>query len=238
MGNLEEMTYCSKKKCITLLVVYFGIFVFLLPALITKVTLLIDPEATIQNLPIMVVAYLVILIASLYLTKDIWLASIQQFKEQIAYNVQLVIWLSFLVLLANFMIGMIIMYITGLGDSANQQIISNNVLIAPAFTIFADCFIAPLLEETVFRAGLFSCLRKKHTFLMAAIISSLLFGSIHVLDSLMSGNYIDCIYLFLYAGIGMILAYAYEKTNSVCTSVAVHAMNNVVVTILMLVKLF
>ena len=101
-------------------------------------------------------------------------------------------------------------------------------------TILSTCVFAPIIEETVFRAGAFSCLRSRIGFWAAAIISSILFGSIHIVDSLLAGNLVDVSYLLVYAGIGMVLAYGYEKSSSCLVPGMVHAGNNIISMLFML----
>ncbi len=86
---------------------------------------------------------------------------------------------------------------------------------------------APIVEETIFRGGVFTCLRSRVSFSWAMLISSFLFGFIHIMDSLIEGNFTDVTYLFLYTGIGLVLAYGYEKSNSIIVSTGVHMCNNI-----------
>ncbi|NBK98982.1 MAG: CPBP family intramembrane metalloprotease, partial [Erysipelotrichia bacterium] len=55
---------------------------------------------------------------------------------------------------------------------------------------------------------------------------SFLFGFVHVMSSLLIGQYNDLIYLFLYAGLGFILAYAYEYNKSIYACIILHMAYN------------
>ena len=63
---------------------------------------------------------------------------------------------------------------------------------------------SPLAEELVFRAMVFRTLRKGFSFVPAAIISGVAFGVYHM-------NWVQGVYA---AVLGILLAYTYEKTNS------------------------
>lgn len=78
-----------------------------------------------------------------------------------------------------------------------------NVLPAWA-TLFIVAVWAPLAEEIVFRAMIFRTLRKGFAFWPAAILSGLAFGVYHM-------NLVQGVYASL---LGVLLAYIYEKTNS------------------------
>ena len=46
---------------------------------------------------------------------------------------------------------------------------------------------------------------------------------------------IDFVYLILYAGIGLILGYAYERSDTIIVSVGIHAGNNLFSFIMMMI---
>ena len=122
-------------------------------------------------------------------------------------------YLIVIILAVNMLLSLLIGLLTQTGNSVNQEEIRNASTVLPLMTILSTCVFAPIIEETVFRAGAFSCLRSRIGFWATAIISSILFGSIHIVDSL-AGNLVDVSYLLVYAGIGMVLAYGYEKSSS------------------------
>ena len=78
-----------------------------------------------------------------------------------------------------------------------------NVLPAWA-TLFIVAVWAPLAEEIVFRAMIFRTLRKGFALWPAAVLSGIAFGVYHM-------NLIQGVYASL---LGILLAYIYEKTNS------------------------
>lgn len=78
-----------------------------------------------------------------------------------------------------------------------------NVLPAWA-TLFIVAVWAPLAEEIVFRAMIFRTLRRGFVFWPAAVLSGIAFGVYHM-------NLIQGVYASL---LGILLAYIYEKTNS------------------------
>lgn len=86
-----------------------------------------------------------------------------------------------------------------------------NVLPAWA-TLFIVALWAPLAEEIVFRAMIFRTLRKGFAFWPAAILSGVAFGVYHM-------NLVQGVYASL---LGVLLAYIYEKTNSLLGAYIFH----------------
>lgn len=226
-------TKTTYKNCFLLLLLYFIGYMYVVPFLGKEITLWLNPSAHIMNLPILLVFYVLVLITAFLLTKKVWKQSIINTRENFVYGIKLILVLAAIMLALNMLLSILLMLITHTQNSVNQDIIRENTMVAPAFTLVTDCLIAPFLEETIFRAGLFTALRRRFSFFLAAIISSIAFGSIHVMDSIITGNFMDLPYLILYAVIGMIFAYAYEKSNSVCTSVGIHMINNVVASMIL-----
>ncbi|MEJ1971549.1 MAG: CPBP family intramembrane glutamic endopeptidase [Lacunisphaera sp.] len=82
--------------------------------------------------------------------------------------------------------------------------------------LFVACVLAPLSEETLFRAGLYRAIRQKLGRPPAMLISALLFGVQHQ-------NWAGFLPL---AALGMLLALVYEATGSIRVPVIAHALFN------------
>lgn len=85
-----------------------------------------------------------------------------------------------------------------------------------ALMLFIVAVWSPFAEELIFRAMIFRTLRKGFSFWPAAFISGLLFGAYHM-------NWVQGVYA---AVLGVILAYTYEKTNSLLGCYLLHFMFN------------
>ncbi len=86
--------------------------------------------------------------------------------------------------------------------------------------------LPPLIEEIIVRGFLFSGLRSKLSFWVAAVISSGLFGLAHLLGGENgSAIWIATIDTFI---LGMALAYLREKTGSLWAPIGLHALKNFV----------
>jgi membrane protease YdiL (CAAX protease family) len=87
---------------------------------------------------------------------------------------------------------------------------------------------APLVEETMFRGALFNHLRQQHGWFLSAAISSLLFATVHP----QGWAAIPAI-----GSIGFVLASIREWRGTFIASATAHALNNAVVTTLMILTL-
>ncbi len=95
----------------------------------------------------------------------------------------------------------------------------------PVTLVFATCIFAPLLEEILFRGILLKGLLNngKNPY-MAIFFTSFLFGLVH-------GNPWQFIGGFT---LGMVMGYIYYRTNSLLTTIFIHALNNSIAAYLLL----
>lgn len=95
---------------------------------------------------------------------------------------------------------------------------------APVYFVIKACLIGPFVEEMIFRYSVHKCF----SFPYRIYISGLLFGMMHMISTLISGNYMNMIYIMLYAGTGLLLSYVYEKNQNIYTVISGHAMYNLI----------
>lgn len=98
----------------------------------------------------------------------------------------------------------------GVEDGAPLELIIAGLLIIPG---------AAIAEELFFRGFVFRGLRGSLPLWAAAVISGVVFGSLH----LVSGDWAVALQLSLF---GAVLAVAYERTGSLWTPITAHAINN------------
>lgn len=103
--------------------------------------------------------------------------------------------------------------------SANTENIIDITRMSPLFFII-PVFTAPILEELIFRKIIFGSLNKRMNFFLAVLISSLLFGVLHL----------ELQHILIYFSMGVALAYVYVKTQRIIVPILVHmGMNALVV---------
>lgn len=102
--------------------------------------------------------------------------------------------------------------------SENTAVIVELSRINPLF-ILVPALIGPILEEFVFRKILFGTFYKKWNFLVAAILSSLIFAVVHM----------DLMHTLIYFAMGVVFAYLYVKTKRIIVPILVHMLLNTIV---------
>lgn len=104
--------------------------------------------------------------------------------------------------------------------SENTEGIIDITRMSPLFFII-PVFTAPILEELIFRKIIFGTLYKRMNFFLAVLISSLLFGVLHL----------ELQHILIYFGMGVALAYVYVKTKRIIVPILVHMGMNALVVI-------
>lgn len=105
--------------------------------------------------------------------------------------------------------------------SQNTQMIVNIIEVTP-LVILVTSILGPILEEIIFRKILFGVLYVRTNFIVAALISSLIFSLLHGEPQ----------HLLLYASMGFTFAFLYVKTKRIIVPIFAHvAMNTMVVII-------
>lgn len=105
-----------------------------------------------------------------------------------------------------------------MGSENTQQILG--LIESFPIVILVSSIIGPILEEIVFRKIIFGSLYKKFNFIIAALISSVIFGLVHA----------EIEHLLLYSAMGFTFAFLYVKTKRIIVPIFAHvAMNTFVV---------
>ncbi|WP_431801627.1 CPBP family intramembrane glutamic endopeptidase [Halobacillus andaensis] len=90
---------------------------------------------------------------------------------------------------------------------------------SPLFILLPVVF-APITEEIIFRKVIFGQVYKRTNFLLAVLLSSVIFGAFHF----------DFLHMLVYFSMGVVFAFLYVKTKSIITPIIAHmAMNSMVV---------
>lgn len=120
----------------------------------------------------------------------------------------------------------IILFYLGLENETNsvsgnqdnlEDLVSNSFIIGAIFIVL----LAPIIEEFIFRKLLMGHIFKNYKY-TGWIISSILFGSLHLLSGF------SILGLVIYMSLGFILGWIYMKTKRIEASIIAHLFNNLV----------
>ena len=130
------------------------------------------------------------------------------------------IWLPALV----WFLSIVVQFFLPNDPSVNQQTATDLTLTQPLFSFFATVIFAPLTEELIFRGMLARYLfpkqdNSKQT-LIFLLVSSVLFALIHFPGDMQQ--------FLVYASLGLSLALAYVSRKGLVYSISLHALNNLI----------
>lgn len=118
------------------------------------------------------------------------------------------------------------------GIAANENYIQESFTKNPIYIYVSAVFIAPFLEELVFRGGVYRIFKNKYAFI---IFSGLLFGSLHVLPVMT--NLKELFYLIPYSIPGCIFAYLLYDSKNIFVPMGIHFVHNGVLMLLQFIVL-
>ena len=118
-------------------------------------------------------------------------------------------------------------FITGLGENENavQGLITNT----PYIALLMTTFLAPFIEEMIFRKSLQDATNNKIIYMM---LSGLIFGLVHVLGS---NNPYEYLLIIPYGSLGFMFAHTINKTDNIYCTIMMHMFHNGILTILAMV---
>lgn len=137
---------------------------------------------------------------------------------------------------ANILGGLITLLLGGGDTSQNQSLIVSLAQNHPLIMFTTSVFMAPFFEEIIFRGMIFGWLYEVHP-VVAHIGSAFIFGFIHVMNAVFSGNIAEMVQIFSYMFMGFVLSYLYSKKNNILVPMMSHAMNNLVSMIMVFFRL-
>ena len=120
----------------------------------------------------------------------------------------------------------IIINITNINNSTNQEYVTKLLGKYPLYTIIVTILIAPITEELIFRLNIRKILKKDILFI---IISGLLFGALHLT---VATSVKELLFIIPYSIPGFIFAYTYVKSDNIFVPISLHTLHNTVMIIL------
>ncbi len=108
----------------------------------------------------------------------------------------------------------------------NNEAVSGLAAESPGVIKAVGIFLAPIVEELMFRAGIFGAIRKKSR-ILAYIVSMLAFGIYHIWAYLLQ-NPLYVLFIIQYLPVSWLLCRCYERTNTIWTPIFLHMLVNAV----------
>lgn len=165
---------------------------------------------------ILMVALIALIYRNLLLEK--WKDFKKNHKEYFNHYFKYWFLLLGLMMFSNF----IIMLITKDTNGAeNQNQIMSMFEKAPIYTYIASVFLAPFLEEMVFRQSIRNMIPKWN--ILFILVSGFIFGGMHVLGAT---DFVQWLYIIPYSIPGLVFAYVLTKTDNIFCTIGLHFVHN------------
>ena len=110
-------------------------------------------------------------------------------------------------------------------SSQNQELVSMIATSSLLLMSISTIILAPFIEEFVFRYALINAENKSRVS-KSLIISSLIFGFVHIYGGLQNGQFHELLFLPQYALMGYMMGLVYLQTNSLMGAIFFHMINN------------
>lgn len=161
--------------------------------------------------------FVIILFLLIYYKKYLvskWKDFIKKFKSY--FMISFKNWLTgFLIMIVS---NSIIVNIVG-SVGENEEAVQGLINAIPFIALIMTTFLAPFVEEMIFRKSLQDCFNNK-TFYM--IMSGFIFGLIHTFG----GPLIEYLYIIPYGALGFMFAHTINKTDNIYCTIMMHMLHN------------
>lgn len=168
-------------------------------------------------------------IALIKINTNILYQSFQQIKDSLKPFVKRVVGYSVLMFAMVLILSLVASQLSGGIAVANQNSIAKQVQQNSWMMVVTAALLGPFVEEMVFRYAMMdihseSILRQR----LLWIGSSLVFGAMHIVASLLIGEYSQLWHILPYVGVGLVLGHLYRKYNNIALPIAVHTLYNTI----------
>lgn len=148
------------------------------------------------------------------------------YKQNIKYYINNYLKYWFLNLGLMMITNIIIINITNINNSTNQEYITKLLGKYPIYTIVATILIAPLTEELIFRLNIRKIFKNNIVFI---ITSGLVFGALHMT---VATSIKELLFIIPYSIPGFIFAYTLTKSKNIFVPISLHTLHNTVMILL------
>ncbi len=216
------------KGVLVFLLFYFSSYIQLVPIFLFNLDIKIGSTrvilSTFSNL---ILLFILFLIYKKELKQE-WI----KFKKNFLINIDTGIKYWLIGLLIMMISNIIINFFLKAGQAENEKAVQQMISSLPWLMIISAGILAPIVEEIVFRKSFKNAFLNKWLFI---ILSGLIFGALHVITSFNSIT--ELLYIIPYGSLGIAFAAMYYKTDTIYTSISMHMLHNLILTIISIMAL-
>ncbi len=214
--------------------IIIGILVFLGYLLLSKyadnilILLGFNKLSTPLKLIVSIIYEILILLTVIFIYLKTIVNDFIDYKQNIKYYIDNYLKYWFLNLGLMMITNIIIINITNINSSTNQEYITKLLGKYPLYTIVATILIAPLTEELIFRLNIRKIFKNNIIFI---ITSGLVFGALHLT---VATSIKELLFIIPYSIPGFIFAYTLTKSKNIFVPISLHTMHNTLMILLQL----
>ncbi len=220
--HIQNPSPLSRKNVIVMLVAYFAFYIFIIPIIMFVIDRTLIPGFLSMTYTD-IIYHTIMTLVFLYLGSKLLHESNHHWTIMSVY---IPIIAAMVMLWVSIFYGMALTKLTGQGDPVNQNLIFEMFKLNRVAIMVQALIFAPIVEEIIFRGVIYRHFKKAGRYLLPLFISTLLFALMHSLNAIMDGNWIDLLYLPLYAFMSLVLTFTYEQTQNLYSSILLHFINN------------
>lgn len=216
-------------KCILSFIIFFSTrYIQLIIVQILNIDL--DNISTSQATIISAVSSFVITILLVLIYRKELITEFKIFKKNLSENLDtgFKYWISGLILMV--ISNLIINFVFKAGQANNEEAVQEMISAVPYIVLISAGILAPITEEILFRKTFKDIINNKKIY---AIVSGLIFGYLHVISA---DSIQQFLYIIPYSSLGICFALSYNETDTVFTSMSMHMIHNITLTILSIIK--
>lgn len=212
--------------------IIIGILVFLGYLLLSKyadnilILLGFNKLSTPLKLIVSIIYEILILLTVIFIYLKTIVNDFIDYKQNIKYYINNYLKYWFLNLGLMMITNIIIINITNINNSTNQEYITKLLGKYPIYTIVATILIAPLTEELIFRLNIRKIFKNNIVFI---ITSGLVFGALHMT---VATSIKELLFIIPYSIPGFIFAYTLTKSKNIFVPISLHTLHNTVMILL------
>jgi len=219
--NIKDDSPLSSFDVVILLVTYFLGYLLLIPGVLVVIDLLVPGFYSWPYTD--VIFHTIMTLVFLFLGSKLLQESNKHWSLSAIY---VPIMAAMFMIWGSALLGILIQTLSGQSDSVNQNLLFEMFKENRLSIIVQAVIFAPIAEEIIFRGVIYRHFKKAGRYLVPLIVSTLLFASMHSLNAILTGQWIDLWFIPMYAFMSLILSFTYEKTQNLYSSIILHCINN------------
>lgn len=236
---MQKKSTPFEKRIINLAIYFFGfslIFQFLVIGLmLTQYSLeeILTQQISMVNFFVYGLSFIVLVVVNRKVLVDEYKKLKGKAKELFSNNLKYYI----AILISNMVLGNLIPLISGASSASNQEAIELSLGISWLPMAISTVVFAPMVEELIFRYSLMNVdTNNKTTERVWWLVSSAIFGFMHIQASISTGNLNEMWFFFQYFAMGLIIGHSYIKSKNIWAPILLHVtMNGISILVLTLV---